>query len=352
MNNVIPTLLTRVPKAVAMKDYSSSHDEPRGIFLRSLILVSIFVTFTPSRNAPAQESPPVRSFATIQQDAPVVEKSNRQETSSKKQKTKVKSKRQIKKTIAVPPSVAATQRDILSGFNPETDGFNFANWSGAPNPQEGGINLLTQLFGSNSICDRLSTPTKCHPFASAATFANSVDSLLVNGRCEGMVVLASKLFNASKLRSPSSPTIKMKKSQLLNQISFWWGTQMLPSVASESKRTKSMRPTDLVELIAWGVLGGATSSLGIYSDDAGHTLLPIGFHQNGTSVVIDVYDSNVPGLTQHLLINTANDSWSYTATTANGIPIMQWSGSGAGSLDVVPIALRTPQFTASFANSK
>lgn len=339
-------------KAVAMKNASTSLNSPSGLFLRCLILVSIFVTFAPSRNALAQESPPVRSFATIQRDAPVVDKSNQQTPSSKNKKTKATSSRKIKKTIVAPLSVTATQRDILSGFNLETDGFNFANWSDAPSPQEGGINLLTQLFGSNSVCDQLSTPTECHPFASAATFANNMDSLLVNGRCEGMVVLASKLFTDSKLRSLSSPTIALEKSQLLNQISFWWGTQMLPSVASESKRTKSMRPTNLVELIAQGVSAGATSSLGIYSDNAGHTLLPIGFHQNGTSVVIDVYDSNVPRLTQHLLMNTATDSWSYTAITADGTPIMQWSGSGAGSLDVIPIAIRTPQTTSFFANSK
>ncbi len=335
-----------------MKNHSTSNNRPRGLFLRCLILASIFATFAPSRNAFAQESTPVRSFATTKWDAPVVDKSNRQTSSSKKQKTKVKSNREIKKTIVVSLSVTATQRDILSGFNPETDGFNFANWSDAPSSQEGGINLLTQLFGSNSVCNQLSTPTECRPFASAATFANSMDSLLTNGRCEGMVVLASKLFSDSKLRSMSSPTIDIEKSQLVSEISFWWGTQMLPSVASESKRTKSMRLTNLIELIAKGVSGGATSSLGIYSDNAGHTLLPIGFHQNGTSVVIDVYDSNVPRLTQHLLINTANDSWSYTAITSNGTPIMQWSGSGAGSLDVIPIAIRTPQATLFFANSK
>jgi hypothetical protein len=51
-------------------------------------------------------------------------------------------------------------------------------------------------------------------------------------------------------------------------------------------------------------------------------------------------------------MNTATDSWSYTAITADGTPIMQWSGSGVGSLDVIPIAIRTPQATLFFANSK
>lgn len=345
--------MVRAPKAVVMKKHSTSTNKSRGLFLRSLILASLFVAFTPFRNALAEESPPMRSFATIHPVAPKTNNSNRQDRFSKNKKSTLQSRRKIKKMIAVPIIAPATvHRDILSGFNPENDGFNFANWSDAPNSQEGGINLLIQLFGSNSVCDQFSTPTECHPFASAATFANNMDSLLANGRCEGMVLLASKMFSDSKLRSVSSPTINVEKSQLVSDISFWWGTQMLPAVASESKRTKAMRPSDLVNLIANGVLGGATSSLGIYSNNVGHTLLPIGFHQNGTSVVIDVYDSNLPRLTQHLLIDTANDSWSYSAITSNGLLIMQWSGSGAGTLDVIPFVIRTPQTTPFFANSK
>jgi hypothetical protein len=78
-------------------------------------------------------------------------------------------------------------------------------------------------------------------------------------------------------------------------------------------------------------------------------LLPIKQVQNGNVVTVDVYDSNTPFVTQHVLINTATNSWSYTAVDASGNTVMNWTGTGAGSLDVIALSARQPQATSYFA---
>jgi len=95
---------------------------------------------------------------------------------------------------------------------------------------------------------------------------------LAYGKCEGMVVLVSKLFNKKRNGLRLGNTSDLTKDQLAQQISYWRGTQIHPAV--------------------------------------------------------------------------------YAARDSSGNFLMQWSGSGAGSLDVIPIAIRTPQATSSFANTK
>jgi len=175
---------------------------------------------------------------------------------------------------------------------------------------------------------------------------------LADGRCEGMVVLASKLFNEKRNGLRLGNTSDLTKDQLAQEISYWWGTQILPAVSAESQRTRKLLPSELLELIGTSITSGATSSLGIYQGESGHTLLPIAMRTINDTVHIDVYDGNTPKITQTLTINTMNESWVYSARDLSGNILMQWSGSGAGSLDVIPIATRIPQTTTSFANSK
>jgi hypothetical protein len=71
--------------------------------------------------------------------------------------------------------------------------------------------------------------------------------------------------------------------------------------------------------------------------------------QNGNVVTVDVYDSNTPLIAQQVLINAAKNTWSYTSVDATGNVVMQWTGNGAGSLDVIPHSARQPQATSYFA---
>lgn len=132
--------------------------------------------------------------------------------------------------------------------------------------------LLISIFGSESICRQDSLSTTCDPYPSAASFALVMNERLTYGRCEGMVVLASKLFSEKRNGLRLGNTSDLTHNQIAQRISYWWGTQILPAV--------------------------------------------------------------------------------YAARDSSGNLLLQWSGFGAGSFDVIPIAIRIPQATSSFANSK
>lgn len=248
--------------------------------------------------------------------------------------------------------ISTSPVSLASGFNPEVDGFHFSNWSEPLSSPAESIALLISIFGSESICRQNSSSTTCDPYPSASSFASAMNERLAYGRCEGMVILASRLFSEKRNGLRLGNTSDLSKDQLAEQISYWWGTQILPAVSAESERTRELQPSDLIGLIGESITSGATSTLGIYQGESGHTLLPIAMRTINGTVHIDVYDGNTPQLTQALTINIVNESWVYAARDSSGNLLMQWSGSGAGSLDIIPIAIRTPQATSSFANSK
>jgi len=236
------------------------------------------------------------------------------------------------------PRIAST-----SGFNPTINGFSFANWQSSSLSEETSISLLVQLFGEQSICQTVNADHSCNPFPKAKEFSQQFADTISFGRCEGMVVLASSMFASGK------PANGLSKQEVDSSILYWWASQILPSVTAASESTKQLTPTELLPLIANGISNGSSSTLGLYYRGLGHTLLPIKQVQNGNVVTVDVYDSNTPLVTQHVLINTASNSWNYTAVDASGNTVMNWTGTGAGSLDVIALSARQPQATSYFA---
>jgi hypothetical protein len=242
-----------------------------------------------------------------------------------------------KKTVRAPRMVST------SGFTPVAHGFSFANWQGGSLSEETSISLLIQLFGEQSVCQTVSADHSCTPFPKAKEYARQFADTIAFGRCEGMVVLASSMFGNGKQAAGLS------KQEVDASILYWWASQILPSVTAASENTKQLTPAELLPLIASGIANKSSSTLGLYYQGLGHTLLPIRQVQNGNVVTVDVYDSNTPLVTQQVLINTVKNSWSYTSIDASGNTVMQWSGTGTGSLDVIAMSARQPQATSYFA---
>ena len=200
-----------------------------------------------------------------------------------------------------------------------------------------------QLFGEQSVCQSVNADRSCIPFPKAKEYALQFADTISFGRCEGMVVLASSMFGNGKQAAGLS------KQEVDSSILYWWASQILPSVTAASESTQQLTPTELLPLIQQGISNASSSTLGLYDQGQGHTLLPIRQEQNGNVVTVHVYDSNTPLIAQQVLINTAKNSWSYTAVNAAGDVVMKWTGSGAGTLDVVPMSARQPQATSYFA---
>jgi len=247
------------------------------------------------------------------------------------------------KNQPVKKNVRAPRLATTSGFNPATHGFSFANWQSEPLTQETSIALLVQLFGEQSVCQTINADKSCVPFPKAKEFSRQFADTISLGRCEGMVVLASSMFGSGKQAA------SLSKQEADSGILYWWASQILPSVTAASESTKQLTPAELLPLIASGIMNKSSSTLGLYYQGLGHTVLPIRQVQNGNLVTVDVYDSNTPLTTQQVLINTSKNTWSYTSIDATGNIVMQWTGIGAGTLDVVPQSARQPESTSYFS---
>lgn len=254
--------------------------------------------------------------------------------------------------LAVAPAIASakqpTQLNVYSansGFSPKRDGFAFENW--ASKPADGtGLNLLIQLFGKKSICVDQTATEVCEPQESAVQFATEVENQLAAGRCEGLTVLAAKMHAEG-----GTPASVFSPEEISQTIEFWWATQMLPKVTAKSQASRALKPSQLVNEIKLGVVRGATSTLGLYYQGKGHTVLPISIETKGNKVIVGVYDSNTPELTQTLRINTKTQVWSYSPVDKFGKTLFSWRHKGSGALDVIPLSLRTPQETDYFSRA-
>jgi hypothetical protein len=80
-------------------------------------------------------------------------------------------------------------------------------------------------------------------------------------------------------------------------------------------------------------------------------VLPISIDKVGNKVVVGVYDSNTPEITQSFYINIATQVWTYSPVDKDGNALFSWRHKGAGALDIIPLNLRTPQETRYFSLS-
>lgn len=232
-----------------------------------------------------------------------------------------------------------------SGFLPQRDGFLFANWTSAPT-RGTGVELLVQVFGRNSICTNSKSNDACVPLQSAERFAFQIENQIASGRCEGLIVLAAKIYAEG-----GTPASQVSAAAVGQNIDFWWATQMLPAVTAKSRLSRSSQPAQLVNEIRQGILRGATSTLGMYFQQQGHSVLPISIEKTGSKVTVGVYDSNTPEITQSFYIDTKTQVWTYAPVDKEGNTLFTWRHKGAGALDIIPLDLRTPQETRYFSLS-
>lgn len=250
------------------------------------------------------------------------------------------------------PAARQTTGTISSGFDPRINGFSFANWVDDPNNTSVGIETLIRVFDQTSICTRVIAGT-CDPYRSTTDFVAKLRVALSNGRCDGLVVLASRLFQRqSSLNSfsPNATTIaELTVSQVDTEVVYWWTTQVLPTFSKASAETRTLLPSQLADRIAQDIRSGAGSTIGIYANGTGHSVLPIAIRFKGPLAEIDIYDSNTPGLTQTLIIDRDLESWVYVVRNGSGLEAQTVSGTGSGGLDLVPLSARQSAPTNYFA---
>lgn len=239
---------------------------------------------------------------------------------------------------------------VDSGFISDPDGFSFANWK-----EPGSLDSASviDMFGEAAVCvgDAVS---ECDLSPAAAQWLQQVNSAMVAGHCEGMAVLAQKIFqDATPLTrfDENAPfTFALGRSRNVdNSIEKLWASQLLPSLQSEALKFRQMSPGQIAEWLETSLRSGTSYSMGLYaSAGVGHTVTPTAIRQGEDGWEVSLYDNDVPGVQQVLEISADGATWEYRPRDSSGIRLGERLFGGLGSMDLAAISARifpqTPPF--------
>ena len=238
-----------------------------------------------------------------------------------------------------------TDQHVTSGFTVSRNGFSFPNWSGVTDENALAFKQMGLLFAGAANCHKDELVAHCDVRGGVRVDLDHINEHLSQGRCEGMVILAARLYkhpaNIVQNSKSAHNASQLSQDEAEHQIAFWWATQLSPTIGLESLRTVGLKPTEIGRLIFESLSRKEMVSLGVYTETSGHTVLPISVDETETQFVVRLYDPNQPRVVPKLIINKSTEKWSitpYVATTGTRGSI-QWTGPGR--LDIVPISLRS-----------
>ena len=240
------------------------------------------------------------------------------------------------------------------GFDPAVDGFSFANWGGEGNL---GATELIALFGKRAACAKV-TRDGCVLYPAARQWAAQINESMAGGHCEGMAVMAARLFRGDAKPTDLDPAaaatfgLTQDDPDVARAIDVWFATQYLAPVEKAYAAFSKYQPSEIAAELAAGLQRGDGYTMGIYSEAGGHAVTPIAVTPDGDRIAVSVYDNNFPGTVQRIMIDPASEHWSYAMGSTNpDAPSDGWEG-GVGTIDLTPMDSRALPAPAPFANRR
>jgi hypothetical protein len=228
------------------------------------------------------------------------------------------------------------------GFDPMVDGFSFANWG---ETGKLGATGLIALFGESKVCATV-TSRGCVLYPAAKEWADQVNEQMARGHCEGMAVMAARLFRGDLTPQALDPAAESTFDLVLadpdveSAIDTWWATQLLAPVQEAYLAFQKYRPSAIAAELAAGLQRGDGYTMGIYSPAGAHAITPFAVTREGNRIAISVYDNNFPGTVQRIMIDPAAERWSYAMGSTNpDEPTGGWEG-GTGTIELTPMSSR------------
>lgn len=244
--------------------------------------------------------------------------------------------------------------EVNSGFEPDTHGFSFANYPSGEEVPVVDTSIARRLFG-DEVCQSL-VDDECVLSPAAEAWIREVNGTTEGGHCEGFAVLSQLAWSGDVDLTPfgGSTAASIEKSEeIQKEIAYWYATQWSSHVHQATRlMTVNEIAVYLQEQFAQGKEGD-NFRLGLLQVEGtevtgGHAVTPFSIESDGAAAAdgsstkwkIGVYDSNFPGETRYLHIDTATDSWSYQADEGDDGRFE--GGPGARNrIYVVPSSVRT-----------
>ena len=233
---------------------------------------------------------------------------------------------------------------VDTGFRVRRDGFSFANWSGLSRETALSAKHMFQLLQSSGNCVDGPNPTCTLRNGFVVDLAH-LNQHLSQGRCEGMAVLAARIFlhktRLVHVSSRAATTHDLTVRESADEIAYWWATQLAPNLQQWSAEHRAEDVHALAHEIFDRMRNKVMVTIGLYSADTAHAVLPVRAVQRGNVTTFTVYDPNFPGVTRDLVLDHTRNSWTYRRALMPDGTLATLAGTGAGGLDYVPIAMRS-----------
>ena len=305
--------------------------------------------------------PTAASFLSARDSAPqiaIAEKGKAKKKVTKKKKTVEPSSPvvPVSSNSAAAQELGLSATEVISadqGFRSGRDGFNFANYGGAPTDDAIDATVMVALFGRSNVCAN-ATGSDCVELPGAIDVKNQLNDAMAAGRCEGFATLSQRFFDGIDQRpNGARETGAVARLEVAKQISYWWATQVAPTVASSAKQYRAMAPSGIVAALIKGMAEKSGLTLGLYSSTGGHSISPLAVTKDGANWNIYVYDNNYPKEIRKVVVNGSNETWTYGGASLNSASAGDtWTGTGAGTMDLTPMSARKGPFNVSFGSTK
>jgi hypothetical protein len=235
--------------------------------------------------------------------------------------------------------------NVDTGFRTKRDGFSFANWGGVSEATGISPAHVLQLFRNAGRCSADLVNPSCVLRNGLVITHDHLEEHLAAGRCEGMAILAGRIFlrrtKLSHLSQTASRTNELTVEEAGDEIAYWWASQLADNIIDYSIEHRQVSTHKLAHEIILRMQQKIMVTIGIYTRNWSHSVLAIKGSYRSNVTKITVYDSNFPGETRILAINHFKNTWTYkNALMADGT-LANVAGRGAGGLDYVPVLLRS-----------
>ena len=233
---------------------------------------------------------------------------------------------------------------MLKSFNPATDGFGFANFSGGSGPASILVKDLVELFGADDLCIP-GDSGRCEPYPGVQLFLEQLNGVLANGLCYGISASVTNYFSGDislgNLGPEASDVADLSRSDDLDHsIAKLHMMQFSEEYRDVLDIYMAVQPEEIARELIYSFENldyklTPPYTLALYSEDGGHAVTPIRAEVTGSGYRIFVYDSNWPKETRWVDIDGSR--WHYQATevdkeSQNGL----WTGQGTGSMSLIP----------------